>query len=78
MKRKSLSAKKTIHKNFLKQLKNTKNNKIYLSFEKSLNKYANESKFAVAVSGGKDSLALSFLAKCYSIQNKKKILLLSC
>ena len=44
-------------------------NKIYKSFEKSLN--INED-FAVAVSGGPDSLALAFLSKIYSsIKNVK-------
>ena len=54
-----------------KLLKNKLNNKriykIYKKFEKSLN--INEN-FAVAVSGGPDSLALAFLAKIYSIKRK--------
>ena len=53
-----------------KFLKNKRINKIYKKFENSLN--LNKS-FAVAVSGGPDSLALAFLAKIYSI--KKKFLL---
>ena len=55
----------------LKHLKNKLNNKkitqIYKKFEKSID--INES-FAVAVSGGPDSLALAFLAKIYSIKKK--------
>ena len=47
-------------------LKNKRINKIYKSFENSLNIKKN---FAIAVSGGADSLALSFLAKIYSIKN---------
>ena len=31
------------------------------------------SSFCVAVSGGVDSMALSFLAKCYSLENNKKV-----
>ena len=47
-------------------LRNKRINKIYKSFENSLNIKNN---FAIAVSGGADSLALSFLAKIYSIKN---------
>jgi len=47
-------------------LKNKRIYKIYKSFENSLNIKKN---FAIAVSGGADSLALSFLAKIYSIKN---------
>ncbi len=50
-----------------KFLKNKRINKIYKKFENSLN--LNKS-FAVAVSGGPDSLALAFLAKIYSIKKK--------
>ena len=67
MKKKSLNAKKTI----LKYLDNNQISKIYNKFEKSLD--ANE-KYAVALSGGPDSLALAFLTKCYSL---KKVLILS-
>ena len=48
-------------------LNNKRINKIYKSFENSLNIKNN---FAIAVSGGADSLALSFLAKIYSIKKK--------
>ena len=50
-----------------KFLKNKRINKIYKKFENLLN--LNKS-FAVAVSGGPDSLALAFLAKIYSIKKK--------
>ena len=74
MKKKSLSAKKKIHKKLIKYLKNPRINKIYKDFEKSLivnnNKLNN---FSVALSGGPDSLALSYLAKCYSILNNSKV-----
>jgi tRNA(Ile)-lysidine synthase len=53
---------------FLKsKLSNKKVLQIYNKFEKSLN--INQS-FAVAVSGGPDSLALAFLSKIFSIKNK--------
>ena len=69
MSRKNLSVTIKIPKFFRDKLKNKKINNIYKRFEKSLN--VNES-FAVAVSGGPDSLALAFLAKIYSI--KKRLL----
>ena len=47
-------------------LRNKRINKIYKSFDNSLNI---KKSFAIAVSGGADSLALSFLAKIYSIKN---------
>jgi tRNA(Ile)-lysidine synthase len=67
MSRKNLNAKNKILKNLTAKLKNKKVNQIYKKFEKSLN--INEN-FVVAVSGGPDSLALSFLAKIYSIKKK--------
>ena len=55
----------------LKQLKSILKNKkivqIYKKFEKAID--INEN-FAVAVSGGPDSLALAFLSKIYSIKKK--------
>ena len=57
MSRKNLNAKK-IPKVLDLKLKNRRINQIYKKFEKSLN--INEN-FIVAVSGGPDSLALSFL-----------------
>ena len=51
-------------------LKNKKINKIYKSFEKTLN--INEN-FIVGVSGGPDSLALAFLAKIFAIKKKLKV-----
>ena len=69
MSRKNLNVKIKIPKIFRDTLKNKKINLIYNRFEKSLN--INE-KFAVAVSGGPDSLALAFLAKVYSIKKGLK------
>ena len=67
MSRKNLSVAIKIPKFFRDKLKNKKINNIYKRFEKSLN--INES-FAVAVSGGPDSLALVFLAKIYAIRKR--------
>ena len=66
MKKKSLTAKKKIHNSILKHLTNKKILKIYKEFKSSLNINNN---FAVAVSGGPDSLSLAFLAKCFSLIN---------
>jgi len=66
---KNLSAKIKIPKLFEKKLKNKRIKQIYKKFEKSLD--INEN-FAVAVSGGPDSLALAFLAKIYSINHNLK------
>ena len=67
MSHKNLNVKIKIPKIFRDTLKNKKINAIYKRFEKSLD--IND-KFAVAVSGGPDSLALAFLAKVYSINKK--------
>jgi len=64
---KNLSVKTKIPKILINSLNNKKIKKIYNKFEKSLN--INEN-FAVAVSGGPDSLALAFLAKVYSIKKQ--------
>ena len=66
---KNLSVKIKIPKIFRDTLKNKKISTIYNRFEKTLNI---DEKFAVAVSGGPDSLALCFLISYYkSIENKK-------
>ena len=67
MSHKNLSATTKIHKLVKNKLNNKKIYKIYQKFKKSLN--INEN-FAVGVSGGPDSLALAFLAKIYSLENK--------
>ena len=54
----------------LKYLDNNKIRKNFIEFKKNLNKNEN---FAVAVSGGPDSLSLSFLSKCFSIKNETEI-----
>ena len=67
---KNLNVSSKTHKLLLNKLKNKKINQIYKRFENSLN--LNED-FIVAVSGGPDSLALSFLAKIYSIKKSINI-----
>ena len=64
---KNSSAVIKIPKYFKDKLNDKIINKIYQRFEKSLKV---KDRFAVAVSGGPDSLALAFLAKVYSIKNK--------
>ena len=64
---KNLSATTKIPKLLKNKLNNKRINRIYKRFEESLS--INEN-FAVAVSGGPDSLALAFLAKIYSIKRK--------
>ena len=67
MRLKNLSVKIKIPKLLENKLENKRIRKIYNEFEKSLNIDDN---FAVAVSGGPDSLALAFLSKVYSIKKK--------
>jgi len=73
MKKKSLSAKKIIHKKLLNYLKNPKINKTYKRFRKSLILEDGTKVFSIALSGGPDSLALAYLAKCYSIINNIRV-----
>ncbi|MDA7488459.1 tRNA lysidine(34) synthetase TilS, partial [Candidatus Pelagibacter ubique] len=70
MNQKSLSVQNKAHKQILSFLKDRKISKVYSEFSSSLN---SEENLAVAVSGGPDSLALAYLAKCYSIKNKIKV-----
>ena len=67
---KNLSVKNKNHKRILNQLNKKIISKTFKEFSNSLNVKDN---FAVAVSGGPDSLALAFLAKCYSLKNKIKV-----
>ena len=62
---KSLNVSKKTHKFLLDKLKDRRTLQIYKKFENNLSIKKN---FIVAVSGGPDSLALSFLAKIYSIK----------
>ena len=72
MKKKSLNAKKKIHKNLLKNLNNQKINVIFRKFTNYLDFNVDKKflKLGIAVSGGPDSLALAFLTKCYLLKNK--------
>ncbi|MDC3410678.1 tRNA lysidine(34) synthetase TilS, partial [Candidatus Pelagibacter ubique] len=65
-----MSVQNKTHKQILSFLKDRKISKVYSEFSSSLN---SEENLAVAVSGGPDSLALAYLAKCYSIKNKIKV-----
>jgi tRNA(Ile)-lysidine synthase len=67
---KNLSVKNKTHKKTLNYLNKKKISKTFEEFSSYL--IANEN-LAVAVSGGPDSLALAFLAKCYSLINKTKV-----
>jgi tRNA(Ile)-lysidine synthase len=62
---KNLNVSKKTHKFLLDKLKDSRTLQIYKKFEINLPVKKN---FLVAVSGGPDSLALSFLAKIYSIK----------
>ena len=72
MKKKNLSVKKKIHNFYSKKLDDPRIKRIYLNFKKKISSHVPNS-FCVAVSGGVDSMALSFLAKCYSLENNKKV-----
>ena len=64
---KNLSAQNKSHKKILKHLNTKKISKVFNEFSNILNV---KEDLVVAVSGGPDSLALAYLAKCYSIKNK--------
>ncbi len=70
MKRRNLSAKKKIHNFFLNKLRNSKIRRIYSEFKEKLEEY-NSKNLGIALSGGPDSMALTFLAKCHSIEKNK-------
>ena len=64
---KNLSAQNKKYKKIVNHLSHKRVSKIYNQFSHSLKV---KEDLAVAVSGGPDSLALAYLAKCYSIKNK--------
>jgi len=70
MKKKSLSARRKIPKLIIKNLKDKVFLKIFNEFKSSLN---SKIKYAVAVSGGPDSIALAYLSKCFSVFYNVKI-----
>ncbi len=67
---KNLNVINKTHKFLINKLKDKKTFQIYKDFEKNLQ--INDD-FIVAVSGGPDSLALSFLSKLYAIKNCLKV-----
>ena len=67
---KNLNVSNKTHKFLLNKLKDKLTSQVYKKFEKNFR--INEN-FIVAVSGGPDSLALSFLSKIYSIKKHLKV-----
>jgi len=67
---KNLSVQNKKHKKILNYLNDKK---IFKTFKEFLNSINVQENLAVAVSGGSDSLALAFLAKCYSLKNKVNV-----
>ncbi len=67
---KNLNASKKTHKLLLKKLKDKEIFELYNKFEKE---FKLKEDFIVAISGGPDSLALSFLTKVYSIKKSLKV-----
>ena len=70
MSQKNLNASNKIRRILVNKLKNKKIFQIYKKFEEALNLNDN---FIVAVSGGPDSLALTYLAKIYSIKKSLNV-----
>ena len=54
-------------------IKNPKVKKIYKNFKAIILKKINDASFAVAVSGGPDSLCLAYFSKIYASEFKNKI-----
>ncbi len=75
MKKKSLSAKKEIVKqfNFKKILKDKRIFEVYKVFEKEFGNLNYSNNIALAVSGGPDSLALCFLISCFKSKKNNDI-----
>jgi len=71
MKRKNLVVRKKAKKNKVK-FKNQKILNFYIKFKSIFYKNIKKNNFAVAVSGGSDSLCLSYFAKVYSSEFKNK------
>jgi len=72
MKRKNLIATKKVKKNKL-LFKNPKIQKFYVNFKSIIFKDIKYKSFAVAVSGGSDSLCLAYFSKIYSSEFSNKI-----
>ena len=75
MKRKNLIARKKVKNNEL-LLKDSKILDFYKKFKLIISKNIKNKNFAVAVSGGSDSLCLAYFSKIYSSQFKNKIRIL--
>ena len=63
---------KILNANHSTFLQNKIISKIYLQFDQVIKKIVGKKKFAIAVSGGPDSLALAYCAKIYSEQNNNQ------
>ena len=72
MKRKNLIARKKVKKNNL-LIKNQKILKFYNKFKSIIFKNIKTKNFALAVSGGSDSLCLAYFSKIYSLETSSKI-----
>jgi tRNA(Ile)-lysidine synthase len=74
MKKKSLNVQKKIHSLLLNNLRDKRILNIYNRFKNNTFPYLGRAKhIGVALSGGPDSLALVYLAKCLSIEKKIKV-----
>ena len=73
MKKKSLNANRKNHKQLFNYLNDKKIYKIYKSFKFFLTQEAKSKSIAVGVSGGPDSLALTFFSKCLSLRENFKV-----
>jgi tRNA(Ile)-lysidine synthase len=71
MKRKNLAVKNKVKE--IKLIKDSKIVKIYSKFEKIISKNIKGKSFALAVSGGADSLCLAYFGKLYSLKFGNKI-----
>ncbi len=73
MKRKNINANLKTRNLFFHYLKDKKISSAYTQLANILIKRLKNKSFTVAVSGGPDSLALAYLAKCYAIKNECKM-----
>ena len=72
MKKRNLTARKKVKKNKL-FIKDNKILNFYTKFKKIIYKDINTKSFALAVSGGSDSLCLAYFSKIYSLELRNKI-----
>ncbi len=71
MKRKNLAARRVKKKESF--FKNKKTLNFYNNFKEVIHKNIKNKSFAIAVSGGSDSLCLAYFSKIYSLENKNKV-----